>query len=256
LLPRKHSLESWPSPLRPETNDPTTLRRQNIPTIRYSKQSNTLRGEAVLCNGRANLTHAHRPHHTRRWSVIFPFAPFVFLTFPRLISIPGDGLTRTRLSKFPFSFTLSSSRGCRPLLHTHHSIWTLHSHAICCPILRSEPSISTTYFHSSIRTLQFPPSIQAYVPIQILDTCTHPSIWTLQFPSSVKRPRFNLDPPVQAISFAHASIRALQYPIRILAVFFFWGTKFRSAATKINPGFIIIIIIIFWEKMLQIRHIF
>ncbi len=224
-----------------------TIRRHSadrIPTIRYSKQSNTLRGEAVLCNGRANLTHAHRPHHTRRWSVIFPFAPFVFLTFPRLISIPGDGLTRTRLSKFPFSFTLSSSRGCRPLLHTHHSIWTLHSHAICCPILRSEPSISTTYFHSSIRTLQFPPSIQASVPIQTLDTCTHPSIWTLQlppiyyarpsiwtlqFPSSVKRPRFNLDPPVQAISFAHASIRALQYPIRILAVFFFGGAKFRSA---------------------------
>lgn len=107
----------------------------------------------MLCNGRANLTHAHRPHHTRRWSVIFPFAPFVFLTFPRLISLPGDGLTRTRLSKFPFSFTLSSSRGCRPILHTHHSIWTLHSHAICCPILRSEPSISTNYFHSSIRTL-------------------------------------------------------------------------------------------------------
>jgi hypothetical protein len=167
------------------------------------------------------------PTHTDPTTLVggvssFP-SPLRLSHIPRLISLPGDGLTRTHLSKFPFSFTLSSSRGCRPILHTHHSIWTLHSHAICCPILRSEPSISTNYFQSSIRTLQFPPSIQAYVPIQTLDTCTHPSIWTLQFPSNVKRPRFNLDPPVQAISFAHASIRALQYPIRILAVFCFGG---------------------------------
>lgn len=188
------------------------------------------------------------PTHTDPTTLVggvssFP-SPLRLSRIPRLISLPGDGLTRTRLSRFSFSFTLSSSRGCRPILHTHHLIWTLHSHAICCPILRSEPSISTNYFHSSIRTLQFPPSIQAYVPIQTLDTCTHPSIWTLQFPSNVKRPRFNLDPPVQAISFAHASIRALQYPIRILAVFFF-GDEISLRATKINSGFIIII---FWGE--------
>jgi hypothetical protein len=62
-----------------------TIRRHSadrIPTIRYSKQSSTLRGEAVLCNGRANLTHAHRPHHTRRWSVVFPFAPSSFSHSP------------------------------------------------------------------------------------------------------------------------------------------------------------------------------
>jgi hypothetical protein len=56
-----------------------------------------------------------------------------------------------------------------------------------------------------------------------------------------------------SISSARALIRALQYPIRILAVFFLGGAKFRSAATKINPGFIILF---YLEKMLQIRHIF
>ncbi len=99
-----------------------------------------------------NLTQAHRPTALVSGVLSFP-SPLRLSHIPRLISLQGDGLTRTCLSRSPFSFTLSSSRGCRSILHTHHSIWTLHFHPICWPILRSEPSISTNYFHSSIRTL-------------------------------------------------------------------------------------------------------
>jgi len=227
-------------------NDPTTLRRQNPhnPLLK-TKQHTARRGDAV--QRACNLTHAHRPTALVGGASSFP-SPLRLSHIPRLISIQGDGLTRSRLSKFPFSFTLSSSRGCRPILHTHHSIWTLHYH--CCPILRSEPSISTNYFHSSIRTLhsrrlfrpmfQSRPSIpapihqsgpsnhrQSITPVHqsgpsssLHPENAHALIWTLQFKPSAL-PMLQSAP---SISSAHASIRALQYPIRILAVvFFFWG---------------------------------
>jgi hypothetical protein len=218
-------------------NDPTTLRRQNPhnPLLK-TKQHTARRGDAV--QRACNLTHAHRPTALVGGASSFP-SPLRLSHIPRLISIKGDGLTRSRLSKFPFSFTLSSSRGCRPILHTHH--FNLDP---SFPLLL-HPSIGTLHFNELLPFFNpdppFPPSIQAYVPIQTLYTCTHPSIWTLQlppiyyarpsiwtlqFPSTGKRPRFNLDPPVQAIGFAHASIcalhffchaaiRTLQYPIRI-----------------------------------------
>lgn len=152
MLPRKTFSGKLAIASASRNNDPTTLRRQNPHNPLFENKVKHRAARRCCVQRACNLTHAHRPTALVGGVSSFP-SPLRLSHIPRLISLQGDGLTLTRLSKFPFSFTLSSSRGCRPVLHTHYSIWTLHSHPICCPVLRSEPSISTTYFHSSIRTL-------------------------------------------------------------------------------------------------------